>query len=540
MRVSDYIAKRLKELNNHVFTLVGGGSMYLNDSVARSGIRYVCMHHEQAAAMAAEVYARISDKIGLCVVTTGPGGTNTVTGVYGAWVDSIPILFISGQVRTEVMKTSDIRQIGDQEVNIVDIVRPITKYARTCYKAKDIKSILDVAIHEATTGRPGPVWVDVPLDIQREEITEGSLSNVTFIDPKYNYNVKQVIDKIKEARRPIILAGNGIRLGHAIPEFWNVIKKLHIPVVPDFNARDLGQFEFGAFGMGGKEASNKIINEADLLLILGCRMNIRQIGYNWGEFGRNAYKIMVDIDKAELNKFTFKPDLKIQADIRAFLSQMDMELTEPFLNNWVVEPDQNVNVFVEEEDYVSPSVFTYYLNRCIKPGDIVVCANGLPPSVVCRELQIKEGMRLILNSGCGAMGYGLPAAIGAAFASGKSVICIEGDGSLQLNIQELQTIIYNRLPVKLFYCNNGGYNSIRNTQDAYFNGRYVGADVGSGVGFPEMQSIAMAYGFKYYSIWSDQELDRKIYRIMEDQNPLICELRMDPNYKYKKASITGE
>jgi len=551
MKVCDYIAKRCAELNKHTFLFVGGGNMYLANALGKNGVDYKCMHHEQALSMAAEAYARVTGKPSVCIVTTGPGSTNVITGLYGAWVDSIPMLFISGQVRTEVMRRGKIRQIGDQEVNIIDVVKPLTKFAGICKEPKEIGQLMNKALYEASTKRQGPTWLDIPLDVQNapyEEIENAPMSSIGQYRPASNPNINPFIEActlvenafktftlLKQAKRPIIIAGSGIRSAQAIETFWKVMSKLHIPAIPSFNARDLGPFHYPAFGMLGCEFCNNIIDKSDLILILGCRMNIRQIGWEFGKMGHNATKIMVDIDPEELNKHTFKPDIKIEADVGDFLAILDSFLTKEYTNQWA--GDIRKESIMPNSNYVSPVGLAKALNKFTEMEEIVVFANGLYPPIVSQELEIKKDMRLILNSGCGAMGYGLPAAIGAAFASGRRIICLEGDGSIQLNIQELQTLVHHNLPIKVFIGNNGGYNSIKNTQDRYFDGFYVGADAQSGISFPNFGRLAKAYEIKYVRIRRDADLEGVIKRVLQVEGPIICELNLDPKFMLEKAKI---
>lgn len=544
MRIADWIAQRCSELNPHTFLFVGGGNMYLADALGRRGVQYRCMHNEQALAMAAEAYARITSKPSVCVVTTGPGGTNAITGLYGAWVDSIPILFISGQVRTETLRRGNIRQIGDQEVNIIDVVRPLTKVATLCKSPDEVEEMFNLALYEASTGRQGPVWLDIPLDVQKAEYP-GNSCQATYPTPEYIYDINEILYTLLQAKRPIVLAGSGIRSAGAIDLFWKTMNKLRIPVIPNFNARDLGPFHYPTFGMQGEAICNLLIDQADVILILGCRMNIRQIGWKFGEFGKKAKKIMVDVDPEELNKHTFVPDVKVEADLRDFLTVLNGSLEIGLYGTYNefgaighMWPPYITKVrYVRCTDSVNPYEFIQELNDFTVTGDVVAFANGLFPTTGIQDLAVKRGMRFILNSGCGAMGYGLPAAIGAAFASGNRVICLEGDGSIQLNIQELQTVVHHNLPIKIFVGNNNGYNSIKNTQDAYFHGFYVAKDADTGVSFPNMEKIAWAYGIKYYRAENDVQVPHILNCVFEDDKPVICELNLDPNFKLRKAEI---
>jgi acetolactate synthase-1/2/3 large subunit len=389
----------------------------------------------------------------------------------------------------------------------------------------------------ATTGRPGPVWLDIPLDIQRAEFEPSGNTIFTHLELPYpKVNLIELVAKLREAKKPVIIAGNGIRLAGAVDLFWEVMKKFEVPIIPNFDARDLGNFEHYAFGLVGNNTSNKILKKADFILSLGCRMGIRQVGWEIGKFGENAFTCMVDIDEDELNKHVFVPTLKIQSNVMDFLTELDTIIGEPIKNKWVRSTSKALPRWATTS--VDPYYFLDLFNARTKPRDVVTLANGSMPTVVLRYLEIKEGMRMILNNGCGSMGYGLPAAIGAAFATGKPVYCMEGDGSLQLNIQELQTLVHYKLPVRMFVFNNNGYNSIRNTQDTYFKGFHVGSDPSCGLSFPNLKKVAAAYGMHYYSASCDKELRETVDNACwGNVSSSICELMVDPNFKLEKGEI---
>jgi len=560
IKLSDYIFKALADYGvRHLFMLTGGGAMHLNDSVGKEKrIQYICNHHEQASAIAAEGYARAAGKLGVACVTTGPGGTNAITGVLGQWLDSIPALYISGQVRYDITVASTglpLRQLGDQEVNIVDIVRPITKYAVMVTEPKSIRFHLEKAIYMATSGRPGPVWLDIPLNVQAAIVDEKTLDcyepsdddKVEFDNQKIENTVAFVLDKIKAAQRPVILAGAGIRLGGAYDLFQEVIEKLNIPVLTTWGAIDLMYDDhplyFGRPSTLGQRGANFICQNSDLLLSLGCRLNPRQIGFDFDSFAREAYKIILDIDPVELRKPTIKPDLPIHCDVRLFLGLMNKKLGNSSLPHkkdwilWCAERKERYPVVLPEyrqnKNQVNPYVFCESLSKYLDERDVIVSSNGSACVMPVQALRLKKGQKYIMNSGCSSMGYGLPAAIGACFANNKKqVICLEGDGSIQLNIQELQTAIHHQLPLKIFIFNNDGYLSIRMTQNNFFNGHLVGEGPKSGVTLPDMVKIADAYGIKTFRIVNHGEMEEKIKSVMNFDGPVVCDVLIQPDQTF--------
>jgi acetolactate synthase-1/2/3 large subunit len=556
MRLADYVIKTLADNGvRHVFMLTGGGAMHLNDAIGREQrIKYICNQHEQACAMAAEGYARKKGTIAVVCVTSGPGGTNTLTGILGQWLDSIPVLYLSGQVRYETTVASTglpLRQLGDQEANIIDIVRPITKYAVMVTNPQLIRYHLDKAIHLAISGRPGPVWLDIPLNVQSAVIEE---SNLKLYDPAgdsetsapnlIEEQVNNVLQKLANSERPVILAGAGIRLAGASDTFYKLAEKLGIPVQVAWDAIDLFPSDHplyaGRPSTVGQRGANFIFQNADLLLSLGCRLNIRQIGYNFPAVARAAYKISVDIDPNELKKPTLKIDLPICADVGEFIRLINGKLVNsklPPKTDWLVwcrKRIQRYPVVLPEyhrsRKLVNPYVFCEVLAGRLTEHDVVISSNGASCVIPIQAMQIKRGQRHIVNSGCAAMGYGLPAAIGACFANeGRRVVCLEGDGSIQLNIQELETVHYHRLPLKIFLFNNDGYLSIRTTQHSFFDGHLVGESAKSGVGFPDFVRVAKAYGIHACRIQNHRELRGKIDEVLQADGPVFCDVRMTPD-----------
>jgi len=557
MRVADYIAQTLVRHGiRDIFMVTGGGAMHLNDAFGRcEGLRYICCHHEQACAMAAESYARVTGGVGAINVTTGPGGINALNGVFGAWTDSIPMLVISGQVKRETALykhhlVGKLRQLGDQEADIVSMVKGITKYAVTIDDPQSIRYHLERALYLATSGRPGPCWIDVPVDVQATQVRCEELSGYDSQQDALPSNhgelptlCRSILNKISCARRPVILAGTGVRAAGAVEVFRRVIDKMGVPVTTawthDLLASDHPLF-CGRPGTIGDRAGNFVVQNSDLVLVLGSRLNIRQVSYNWKDFARNAFKIQVDVDAAELQKPTVTPDLPVPCDTRIFLEECERQLNaqpaDPEKHgdwlSWCKERLRNYPAYLPQKHLskpgaINPYHFMHVLFQELADDDIVVCANATATIVAFQVAQLKAHQRLFSNSGSASMGYDLPAAIGAAVArGGKRVVCLAGDGSLQMNIQELQTLAHHRWPVKLFVLNNNGYLSIRQTQSAFF-GHGVGADPTSGVSFPNFVKVAEAYGIHA------KRLDRPdfaadIRAALASCDPEVCEVLIDP------------
>lgn len=561
IKLSDYIVKYLENLGvRHVFLISGGGNIHLIDSLGKARkIKYVCSHHEQASATAAEAYSRVTGNLGVCLVTTGPGGTNAITGVLGAWLDSIPMLIISGQVKRETMGAGVIaRQLGDQEINIVDIVKPITKYAVTVVDPSDIRYELDKAVHLAKSGRMGPVWLDIPLDVQGTFIEEKKLRQFDTSELESSYMtdkkmirglVKQAVDKLKTAKRPVIYAGNGIRLAGANDSFIKLVNQLEIPVLLSYAGYDLlpssHPYNFGRAHAFGQRGANFILQNSDSLLSIGARLDIRTTGFSYKAFARGAYRIMVDIDKQELEKPILSVDLPIQCDAGDFIEEMIRQISIKYpaspagrqvssikYKKWL-EYGRRMNKkypvvlpeFWKERERVNPYCFIETIGKHLKENELIVLSNGVGPlNCSYQALDIKKGQRVILNNGCAQMGYGLPAAIGAAFAKDKKkrIICFEGDGSLQLNIHELQVVKHHHLPIKIFIYDNDGYQSIRNTQNNLFAGFHAAVDTKSGVSCPDFVKVAQAYGLPVVKINNHQDMEKKIKQVLSSEGPYVC------------------
>lgn len=567
IKLSDYIAKWLATNNiKHVFMITGGGAMHLNDSLGKhQDLEVIYNHHEQASAMAAECYARITNRPAAVSVTSGPGGTNAITGVLGAWLDSIPMLIISGQVRydTTVRSTGlNLRQMGDQEFDIVKTVKSMTKYAVMINDPQSIRYHLERAIFLATTGRPGPCWLDIPLNIQSAFIDEEALIGYEALENVINenqnkQNISEIIHRINKAERPVILAGSAIRSSGAQREFLQLLDLLRIPVVTAWNAVDCvpddNQYFAGRPGTIGDRPGNFTVQNSDLLISLGCRLNIRQIGYNWDTFARNAFKIIVDIDPLELQKPSIKPDLPIVADVAIIIKELITDLYPEGLSpktdwiKWCKERRQRYPVVLEEyrktTKRINPYCFIDVLNAYLPEGQISVAANGTASVCFFQAVNVKDGQRIIANSGCAAMGYDLPAAIGACVASNYSrIVCLAGDGSIQMNIQELQSIAFNKWPIKIFVLNNNGYHSIRQTQENFFEPPLVGCDPASGVGFADIGKVAYAYDIPFIRCNNHEELDYCISKTMAVDEPHICEIMLstDQPFAPKAASRRHE
>ncbi|NDC40859.1 MAG: thiamine pyrophosphate-binding protein [Chitinophagia bacterium] len=555
IKVTDYIVKRLEEYGiQHVFMVTGGGAMHLNDSFGKSQqIQCICNHHEQASAIAAEGYARMKQSLAVVNVTTGPGGLNTLNGVLGQWTDSVPVLYISGQVRYDTTVAnypgSQLRQLGDQEVDIVRVVSPLTKYATTITQPDHIVAELDKAIDIAISGRPGPVWIDVPMNIQGATFDETTApAYIPAKDTATTSNINDSIQSLNEllaaASRPVIVAGHGIRLGQSIETFQRIATTLSIPILSTLNGFDINETEsdlyIGTIGSIGSRAGNFALQNADLVIYLGTRNNIRQISYNYASVARAARKVAVDIDAAELSKPFMKYDLAIHADLKDFLTAWEQHMQpDPakleWWRNWCLERKRRYPAVLESyknlSDCINPYHFMEQLTLQLPDNATVVTGDATACICYFQAGRVRPGQRVIWNSGCASMGYDLPAAIGAATASGEDVICLAGDGSLQMNIQELMTVVHHQFPIKLFYLNNDGYISMKQTQDNFF-GKRIGADSPSGVSFPQIEKLAFAYGIPYQKIDSGDEADSKIQLVLNMKGPVICEVILPSQYAF--------
>lgn len=556
MLVSEYIARRLRELGcQQVFMVTGGGAMFLNDALAH-GLEPYYFHHEQACAIAAEGYARVNGNIPVVNVTTGPGGINALNGVFGAWTDSIPMLVISGQVKQATLMShyqlSGLRQLGDQEADIIRMVSGITKYAVQVTDPQSIRYHLERAYYLAKSGRPGPCWLDVPIDVQSAQVDESTLQGYLpdedslVIDGNLlSQQCQDVVRALNESERPVILVGTGIHLAGAHEIFEQVIQKLQIPVVTAWTAPDLIASDDPLFcgrpGTIGDRPGNFTVQNADLVLVIGSRLNIRQISYDWSKFAPQATLIQVDIDAEELKKPTVKPHLAIHTDARQFLETLLDALNSsnyaPHHGKWLNWCKERVMRYpvvqlkhrqVEGQGHINPYYFIELLFQHLNVDDVIVCGDGSACVITYQAAFLRKGMRMFCNSGCASMGYDLPAAIGAAIArGGKRVICLAGDGSIQMNIQEMQTLAQYQLPVKIFVFNNNGYLSIRQTQETFFK-RFAGESPASGVSFPDMVSLAQAYKISAQRYADANLFDNGIDDHLNQAGPALFDILLDP------------
>ncbi len=570
IRLADYVAEFLvKHGVKDVFSVVGGGAMHLNDALGHcDGLKVTYNHHEQACAIAAEAYARLNNNIAAVCVTTGPGGTNALTGVLCGWLDSIPMFVISGQVRYDTtaryaFKSTGavLRSMGDQEYDIVKSVENMTKYAVMIEDPYEIRYSLEKAWHLATTGRPGPVWIDIPVNYQGMIIETEDLSGYSVEDENTNHpkisqdTINLIIDKIKKSKRPVLHAGYGIRLSGGYEEFRKAIEKLNIPIVTYWNAIDLIENDnylyVGRAGNMGDRPGNWAIQNSDLLIAVGTRISIRQVGYNWKTWAREAEVIMVDIDREEMKKPTIHVDIPVWGDAKDFFSMINNAINEKIegheewirkCNSWkndypVVLPKHWNN----KPDTVNVYSFISYLSSKLPENSLTAVSNGACCVVGNQAYVIKKGSRFANNSAVASMGYGLPAAIGTCIGGNyKETICLEGDGSIMMNLQELQTIITNKLPIKIFLINNNGYHSIRITQTNLFSDH---SKVGIGpesndLSFPNYEKISKAFGFKYLSAKSNEEMMKVVSEVINSEGPLFVEIFTDTDQVWEPKSST--
>lgn len=558
LRTADYIAQTLSRHTKNCYMVTGGGAMHLNDAFGQSGMNVVYCHHEQSCSMAAEADARISGQFAVVNVTTGPGGINALNGVYGAWTDSIPMVVISGQVKSNTYRGSydirGLRQLGEQEVDIVEMVRGITKYAFCITDPATVRYHLERAIFEATTGRMGPVWLDIPVDIQAamvnvdalEKFVPSQSEKTEFLTIKPD-TVERIISMIHSSNRPVIIASTGIRLAGAMDELEETVNLLDIPIVTSCNHDVFDNFHpnyIGQQGTVGDRAGNIAVQNADLLLILGSRMPIRQVSYNWENFAKNAYKIQVDIDEVEMQKPTLKIDLPVVADCKVFLNELNHALrhlkTVYKPNNrwkeWCQEKRQRYPIVTPRQKDptkpLNPYHFLFELQRKLSAQDVTVCANGMAGVATYQTARLHKGQQLFTNIGCASMGYDLPAAIGAAVADpARRVICIAGDGSIMMNLQELQTIKTLDLNVKIFVLNNNGYLSIKSTQKNFFK-RLYGSTPESGIEFPDFVKVGIAFGIPSFTI-KEFDFDKALDQYLTMKGPVLIDVIVDSEQPFE-------
>lgn len=574
-RLADYVADFLVEHNiKECFMVTGGGAMHLNDALGhKEGLHCTFNHHEQACAIAAEAYARVNNQVAALCVTTGPGGTNAITGVVGAWLDSIPMFVISGQVRydttarymNQFIDGKGLRAVGDQEFDITKAVKSMCKYAVMLEEPLQIRYVLEKAYYLAVTGRKGPSWIDIPVNYQGciietddligYDVTENATDAPAAVEEK---TVREILAKIQQAKRPVLYAGNGIRLSGGYDIYRKVIEKLGIPVVTCWDSidaiEDAHELYAGRGGIMGDRSGNFAVQNADLILAVGNRLSIRQVGYNWKTWARKAYVIDVDIDAAELQKKTIHVEMPICADAKDFFERMEEVLQGadlPAFKNkeWIhlcqvwrkKYPVTLPKHWEEDGCYANVYAFVKYLSSCLPDNNLTVVSNGSACVVGSHNFEIKKNARFLINSAIASMGYGLPAAIGACIAKDrKSVICLEGDGSIMMNLQELQTIITNKLPIKIFLINNQGYHSIRQTQNNLFaQHSKVGIGPESGdLSFPDYGKLAVSFGYKYLEAHSNAEMKRVVQEALQESGSVFCEVFVSPKQNFEPKSAT--
>jgi len=560
IKVSDYIANFFLEHNiNQVFTVVGGGAMHLNDSFGHNP-KYHCIynHHEQASAIAAEAYARINNTPAICCVTSGPGAINALNGVAGAYQDSIPMIVLSGQAKRELTTRytgTQVRTLGNQEFDIVSALSNMTKYATMIVDAKQIRYELEKMLYLATTGRPGPTWLDIPLDVQGSYVETEELKGYDVEQKDEDANgdlIRDVIEHLMQAERPVIYAGNGIRIAGAVQELHEFAAKAQVPIVTCWDSVDLigtdNPLFVGRGGTMGDRAGNFAVQNSDFLLCIGSRLNIYQVGYNKETWARAAYVVDVDVDEAELSKPTIRVDMPVCMDAKVFLQQALKLVATTQREQWLKKCHEWKNRYpvVQKKHYETDGLTNIYafigsLSKKLGADSLTVVANGSASVVGSQGYYISEGSRFIMNCGLSSMGYDLPAAIGATVgATGRTnYICIAGDGSIQMNIQELQTIVTNKLPIKIFVINNGGYHQIRLTQNNIFHNGLVGVGPESkDLGFPDFEKLSSAYGIPYYSISSNQELDNILDDVLAVDGYVLCEVICSTDQIFEPKSAT--
>ena len=596
IKVAKYISNFLTEQGiRDCFLVTGGGAMHLNDALGhQEGLHCVFNHHEQASSIAAEAYARLTGRIAALCVTSGPGGTNAITGVMGAYLDSIPMFVLSGQVKRETTIHAcpelGLRQLGDQEFDIVPSVSNMTKYAVRLDDPQNTAYEIEKALYLAEHGRPGPVWIDIPLDVQgakieaeglrhfdpQEEIVaaqsledETTLADLGCVPKTPDETADLVLEKIRKAKAPLLLTGTGIRLGGAEADLLKLLDVLKVPVVTAWNANDTVAADHPCFagmpGTVGTRPGNFAVQNCDLLVSLGCRLNIRMIGYNHFDFAKNAEKIIVDIDPRELKKPTIRADIPVWADVKDFIQALLRAAARRVAqgcagcekypagdhSDWLawcrglVERYPAADPAYRRTDGgpINPYIFMDKLSDHLRADDRIICGNGSACVITFQALRVKQGQRMFTNSGCAAMGYGFPAAVGVAVADravcgGKRVVCIDGDGSFMMNLQELATVAQNRLNIKIILINNNGYHSIRQTQRNLFEPPFIGIDPDSGVSFPDFRILAQAFGVGYFRLDSEENCDAVLEEALNADGPCIIEAVVDPaqNFAPKSSS----
>lgn len=555
MNNSDFIANFLsKKGYNTAFGVTGGGAMFLNEAFRKNKkIDFIFTHHEQSAAMAAEAYYRVKKKPAILSVTSGPGGTNAITGVIGAWVDSIPMIIISGQVESkDMILNSGTRQIGIQEANIYELIKPITKYAKVLNISSDIEKELIKAIEISKQGRPGPVWLDIPLDVQSKKFAKKNFKNNknnknNFKKVSKNFKqfdqkkISNIYNVIQKSKRPLVLIGNGVHIGNAENDFLNFLKKSKIPFLSSWNASDIvisnHKLNFGRPGLFGNRIANFAIQSCDLLIVMGCRLSVPITGYQIKNFSPNSKKIYIDIDQKEILKRNFKVNIKLNLDIKFFLKSLNIFIKNKKIDtklNWIkkleklkIHLDED-RKYIDQPRFVNSFNFINELSKVLKGNENIVTDMGTSFTCTMQSFKIKKGQRLFTSSGIAAMGFGLPGLLGCYFADKKKMpICITGDGGLMFNIQELQTIKSYKIPAKIFIINNGGYLTMKLMQKKNFK-KFVGADNKSGITLPNFLKLAKVLGFSIKKINNSKKLSKDIKEVIKSKKAFICEVMIPP------------
>lgn len=549
IRVSDFIIKYLEQQGvTDIFLVTGGGSIVLCDSLFDSKlIKYHPCHNEQAVTMAAEGYARAAGGVGVACVTTGPGCTNAITGVAGAWADSVPILVISGQVfLKQTLGGTGLRQYGVQEINIVDIVKPITKYAHMIDDPATVKYCLQKAFYLSRNGRPGPVWLDIPADVQAAMVDPDVMRD--FEPPEISQEselalrnkVSHIVERLHKSRRPIIHVGQGVKISGAVAEFLKLVGSVKVPFVTARNANDIVDSSHELFvgrpGTYAHRGANFAVQNADFYLIIGSRMTFTQTGYNSHDYARRAFRVMVDIDAAELNKPSLKLDLRVHTDALSFIKELERQIYGMkfnFLNwallcaNWKNKYPVLTQAHIDQKGSVSSYYFVDQLSEVADKDDVVVTDMGFSFQCTHQGFKIKQGQKLFTNSGFAPMGWGLPAAIGAFLATKRRTLCLVGDGGFMMNPQELAVVMHARMPIKIFLFNNGGYVTQKQSQQAGFNNRLIGSTPETGVSFPSFEKLAGSFDIPYFKIADHYGIAEKLVNIISFSGPTFCELIMD-------------
>lgn len=554
MKLSDYVVSRIEEYVKHVFLVSGGGCIHLVDSFGKSSVKLIPTLHEQGASICAESYAQFTNKLGVALVTTGPGATNALTGIASAWLDSIPMLLFTGQVQNkDRVNGRGVRQMGFQEIDTISIYSPIVKYAVTVSDPKTIKYHLDKALYLATSGRPGPVVLDIPLDVQAADIDIDIIEEFNFVpEIYYTGEINNIAAALMKAKRPIMLVGNGVRLANALPEFYEFINKTKIPVLTTWKTLDLLEEEHpqyvGRPGGVGQRGANFNQQNSDFILVIGARLDHGQLAYQPQYFAREAVKCIVDIDKHEINKLELNIEYPMDMDAKLFLKELNNKVSELHVKDWMKFCKDLYNKYpVILPEYLDPNkeqinnyAFIEYLSELLPENSLLIPgSSGACSEVTMQAFKPKKGTRVYNSEGLGSMGFGIPAAIGGCLASDlQTTICIDGDGGFFMNIQELELVYRYQLPIKFFILNNNGYGSIRTTQNSHFNGNLVVSDPESGLTLPSIELNAAAYKIPYIRINNQKKLKSELANVLNMHGPVICELMVDPNHKtLPKASV---